>query len=222
MNHPPDRGYFITGTDTEVGKTHVAVALIHHLKKQGLRVSALKPVASGSIQTATGPASPDAQQLQAAANLKLDSPPTNRYLFAPPIAPHIAAKQAGVRIDLQAIKRDADQVAAQADCLVVEGAGGWLVPLTERETMADLAQLLGFPVILVVGMRLGCINHALLSLREIARTGTPLKGWVANHHQAPATKSRPQVKAIQARTNAPLLTEIEFTPAKTKAPIWNL
>lgn len=172
------RGLFVTGTDTGVGKTRVAVALIHALRTRGLRVAAMKPVSAGS---APGELNEDVVALVQAANVDADVRDVNPYAFAEAIAPHIAAELAGVRIDLEAIAEAYARLAAAADVVVVEGAGGWRVPLNEHEDMADLALRLGLPVVLVVGLRLGCLNHALLTAESIALRHVPWAGWVGNH-----------------------------------------
>ena len=151
----PD-GYFVTGTDTGVGKTRVAVALVHALRAQGLRVAVMKPVAAGA---APGALNEDVAALMQAANVAADLRDVNPYCFEPAIAPHVAAEQAGVRIDLDVIAAAFTRLAAHADAVVVEGAGGWRVPLNDTEDMADLAARLGLPVVLVVGLRLGCLNQ---------------------------------------------------------------
>ena len=175
------KGLFVTGTDTGVGKTRVAVALIHALRARGLRVAAMKPVSAGS---APGELNEDVTALLQAANVDADVSDVNPYAFAEPIAPHIAAQQAGVRIELEVIAAAYSRLAAAADVVVVEGAGGWRVPLNERDDMADLAQRLGLPVVLVVGLRLGCLNHALLTAESIAQRQLPWAGWVANHDRS--------------------------------------
>lgn len=217
-----DKGYFITGTDTEIGKTHVSVELIKELANQGLRVSGLKPIASGCEQTANGLRNSDALQLQAAANVDLEYKHINRYSFEPAVAPHIIAKQLGQEIDLSLIKKDVETALAISDLTVVEGAGGWMVPLNKEETVADLAQLLDLPVILVVGIRLGCINHALMSLAEISHAEVPIKGWVANFCTANTELAQEQVFAIKNRTEYPLLAEIKFDPFHKSHNKWEL
>ena len=147
------KGLFVTGTDTGVGKTRVAVALIHALRARGLRVAAMKPVSAGS---APGELNGDVTALLRAANVDADLGDVNPYAFAEPVAPHIAAARAGVRIELDVIDEAYGRLAAAADVVVVEGAGGWRVPLNDRETLADLAIAIGAPVVLVVGPRLGC------------------------------------------------------------------
>ena len=156
----------------------MAVALIQALRAQGLRVAAMKPVSAGS---APGELNEDVMALRQAANVMADVRDVNPYAFEPAIAPHIAAEQAGVRIDLEMIAAAYARLAAVADVVVVEGAGGWRVPLNEHEDMADLAQRLGLPVVLVVGLRLGCLNHALLTAESVARRRLPWAGWVGNH-----------------------------------------
>ncbi|OUR71988.1 dethiobiotin synthase [Methylophaga sp. 41_12_T18] len=182
---------FVTGTDTEVGKTFISVALIELFKQQGLNVAGMKPIASGCQQTQAGLRNEDALALQQQANVELAYELINPYAFAPAIAPHIAAQQAATAIDINVLKSHYQQIQAQADVVVVEGAGGWLVPLNETDTMADLASTLNLPVVLVVGIRLGCINHALLSVAAIKQTGLSLLGWVAND-----LETSPQAKAM--------------------------
>lgn len=206
-------GYFVTGTDTEVGKTWVSVGVITALKQRGLQVAAMKPVSAGCDETEQGLRNSDALWLQRHANVALAYDQVNPYALAPPIAPHIAAGQVGVEIDVKRLRAAYSAMAAQADCVVVEGAGGWLVPLNDRHTMADLAQALGLPVILVVGIRLGCINHALLSAEAIARSGLPLAGWVANRVDRHCEVAQANIQAIAQRIEAPLLGEVPHLAA---------
>jgi len=196
------RGLFVTGTDTGVGKTRVAVALIHALRAQGLRVAAMKPVSAGSVP---GELNEDVAALLQAANVRADIRDVNPYAFDQPVAPHIAAAQAGVRIELAVITAAYSRLAAAADVVVVEGAGGWRVPLNEAEDMADLAQALGLPVVLVVGLRLGCINHALLTAESIARRQVPWAGWVGNHIDPAMACQAENLAALRARLPAPCL-----------------
>jgi dethiobiotin synthetase len=203
-------GFFVTGTDTGVGKTRVAVALIGGLVNSGKRVVGMKPVASGCESRAGGLVNDDALALIAASNVNVRYEEVNPYCFAPAIAPHIAARQAGVVIDRAYIRTSYESLAARADCIVVEGAGGWLVPVTPDATMADIARDCGLPVVLVVGLRLGCINHALLTAQSIALTGLELAGWVAND-PAPAMPERAaSVAEITKRIAAPCLADIPF------------
>ena len=171
---------FITGTDTEIGKTFVSVLLIRALVSRGHRVAGMKPVASGCVVTAEGLRNDDAQKLIAVGNVAAAYHEVNPYAFAPAIAPHIAAAEAGVDISLDVICASYERLSGRADWLVVEGVGGWQVPLGAGFTVADLAVRLSVPVILVVGVRLGCINHALLSVESILASGVEFRGWVAN------------------------------------------
>lgn len=175
------RGFFVTGTDTEIGKTRTAVSVIRALAGAGLRVAAMKPVAAGAERTAVGLRNGDALALAAAANVAADLDLVNPYCLAAPVSPHIAAADAGICIEIAHILQAFHRLADRADCVVVEGAGGWLAPIAERESMADIALALELPVLLVVGLRLGCLNHALLSARAIEASGARLAGWIGNH-----------------------------------------
>ena len=198
-------GLFVTGTDTEVGKTRVSVALLHRLRQQGLRVAGMKPVAAGCEETAAGLRNEDALALQAASSITLAYETLNPYAFAPPIAPHLAAGDAGVTIEIERILTAYHDIAARVDQVIVEGAGGWRVPLNDDQDMSDLAVALGLPVVLVVDIRLGCINHALLSAQAIAVRGLPLAGWVANHAHGDYARSADNIASIEARVGTPLL-----------------
>jgi len=199
------RGYFITGTDTGVGKTLIAAALIYGFVSAGRHVVGMKPVAAGAEFTDGLWLNEDVSQLRAAANVDAPLASVNPYVFAPPIAPHIAASQAGVVISLDKIKAAFSDLAELADMVVVEGAGGFLVPLNDRQDMGDLAAALGLPVILVVGMRLGCINHALLTVAAIEAKGLPLAGWVANVVDAEMPCLEENLATLQQRIAAPHL-----------------
>ncbi len=203
------RGLFVTGTDTGVGKTRVAVALIHALRAQGLRVAAMKPVSAGS---SPGELNEDVVALMQAANVTAALCDINPYAFAEPIAPHLAAQRAGIRIELAVIIEAFYRLAAAADVVVVEGAGGWRVPLNEREDMADLAQSLGLPIVLVVGLRLGFLNHAVLTAESISHRNVPYAGWVANHIDPTMAQPTANVDALRARLPLPCLGVQSFMP----------
>lgn len=175
------RAFFIAGTDTDVGKTTIAAGLLRAARLAGLSTAAVKPVASGCELTDQGLRNSDALALLAECSLGLDYATVNPLAFEPAIAPHIAAHEAGVELSVARLVQAVQPVLArQADFTLVEGAGGWRVPLNAREHLSALPVALGLPVILVVGVRLGCINHALLSAEAIARDGLVLAGWVAN------------------------------------------
>jgi dethiobiotin synthetase len=211
------RGLFVTGTDTGVGKTRVAVALIHALRAQGLRVAVMKPVSAGSVPSELNE---DVAMLLQAANVAADLRDVNPYAFAEPVAPHIAAQQAGVRIDLPVIVAAYSRLAARADVVVVEGAGGWRVPLNEREDMADLAQALGLPIVLVVGLRLGCLNHALLTAESIAARGLPWAGWVGNSIEPEMAQLAANLETLGARLPGPCLGVQDFISNPVLAADW--
>lgn len=173
-------GLFVTGTDTGVGKTLIACALTRALAALGLKVGVLKPVASGSLRTPEGLRNEDALNLAGCANLGQTYPEVNRYCFEPPISPHIAADEANIRIDTGLIAEDFRSLASRADWVVAEGAGGWLAPIGPQETMADLAAALPAQVLLVVGLRLGCLNHAALTRAAIRERSIACAGWIAS------------------------------------------
>lgn len=198
-------GYFITGTDTGIGKTVVTLGLMQHLQDLGLSVAAMKPVATGCERTPKGLRNADALQLQAQASMSLDYERVNPYAFAAPIAPQLAATEAGSRIDIAVIQQGMLQLAGQADRVCVEGIGGWQVPLNDTETVADLAVILDLDVILVVGLRLGCLNHALLTAQSIEASGARLAGWVANCPAAGTEHLDKIIKTLESRLPAPLL-----------------
>lgn len=175
------QAFFIAGTDTDAGKTTIAAGLLHAARRAGLSTAAVKPVASGSESTAEGLRNADALALQAQCVPALPYELVNPYAFAPAIAPHIAAQEAGVVLDVSQLAGRVRQVLELgADFTLVEGAGGWRVPLSGKELLSALPRALDLPVILVVGVRLGCINHALLTAEAIIADGLPLAGWVAN------------------------------------------
>ncbi len=173
--------FFIAGTDTEIGKTTIACGLLEAGNQRGWRTLALKPVAAGAEQTHEGQRNDDAVALMQSASVALSYEQVNPVLLEPPIAPHIAARQAGKRLTVSQLAGYCrGSLMTPSDLALVEGAGGWRVPLSGRETLAGLAVELKLPVILVVGMKLGCLNHALLTAEAIRRDGLPLAGWVAN------------------------------------------
>jgi dethiobiotin synthetase len=177
---PPSSDVFVVGTDTGVGKTLVASALLHVLARRHARVCGMKPVASGAVLAAGGWVSEDAVALRAASTIEVPAALDNPVLLHEPIAPLFAARRAQVEIDVDLLARAYRRLRARADAVVVEGAGGFLVPLGERTTGADLAVALGLPIVLVVGLRLGALNHALLTAEAIRARGLVLAGWVAN------------------------------------------
>lgn len=205
--------YFVTGTDTDVGKTLIASALVAYFAKQGLRSVGMKPIAAGGEYVDGDWHNHDVAQLQAASNVDAPLDWMNPYRFEPPIAPHIAAAQSGVTIEIPKLKQCYQDLATIAEVVIVEGAGGFYVPINPTETLADLAVALQLPVILVVGMRLGCINHALLSVAAIASRGLPLAGWVANQLHPDMPMFAENLASLQQRISAPLLGVVPWQAA---------
>ena len=201
--------WFITGTDTEIGKTYVSCALIRYLTAQGHRVAAMKPVASGCENTSLGLRNDDALGLMAATNVVMSYENVNPFAFEPAIAPHIAAWQAGLTIDIETVSTIAETV--DADYLVVEGVGGWCVPLDNESMLKDLVKVIADEVILVVGMRLGCINHALLTAAQIQRDGAVLKGWIANHVDPDMQAQEENMRTLQTLMPCPLLAVLPWS-----------
>jgi dethiobiotin synthetase len=172
--------YFVTGTDTGVGKTYVACKLITDYVAQGYKVIGMKPVAAGCELVDGRWVNEDVLKLEAASNVQAPRELTNPYSFKPAIAPHIAADKAGINIEINVIKQAFEALTKLADIVIVEGAGGFLVPLNSKESTTDLTVALNIPIILVVGMKLGCINHSLLTVEAIQARNLNLHGWVAN------------------------------------------
>lgn len=203
-------GFFISGTDTGVGKTLVTLGLMNRCKQHGKRVLGMKPVASGCEVTAEGLRNSDALQIQQAGSQIIAYEKINPYAFAPPIAPHIAAQQSGRLIDISLILDHFAELESRSDLVIVEGVGGWEVPLGDDIGMPELAAKLGLPVILVVGIRLGCINHALLTVSAIRATALELAGWVANCVDPDVAVEGGILQSLQARIDAPLLGRIPW------------
>jgi dethiobiotin synthetase len=172
--------FFITGTDTGIGKTWASLSLMRAYRAQGRSVAGMKPVATGGVWRGGRLENEDALALLEAASAPLPYERVNPYVYEPPVSPHIAAAQAGRPIDLERIVKLFNGLAEEFDCLLVEGVGGWAVPLSDRLRVSDLALALGLPVILVVGLRLGCLNHALLTRAALDASGARFAGWIAN------------------------------------------
>lgn len=201
--------YFIAGTDTDVGKTTIAAGLLHAAQLAGLSTLGAKPVASGCEVTPKGLRNADALALMAQSSLKLPYERINPYAFEPAIAPHLAAREAGIDLSVQSLLGPMREILAQqADFTLIEGAGGWRVPLSHHANLSDLAVALKLPVILVVGVRLGCINHALLSAEAIARDGLQLAGWVANIIDPKTSRLEENLASLAERLPAPCLGRV--------------
>ena len=203
---------FVTGTDTDCGKTLVASAVIHAYRALGYRVLGMKPVASGSRLVGGELINEDVQWLRRAANVDVPIETMNPYRFEPAISPHFAAHQAGVQISKDKILAAFKHCQEAADIVVVEGAGGWHVPLSVDLDIAGLAKAMNIPVLLVSGLRLGCINHTLLSLDAIRASGCGTAGWVANLVDRNYSLIKETLASIQARNPAPLIANIPWLP----------
>ncbi|SNS11185.1 dethiobiotin synthetase [Noviherbaspirillum humi] len=197
--------YFVTGTDTEIGKTLIASTLLHALGRTGLKAAGMKPVAAGCEERNGGWFNEDVDSLARAATLTLPRELTTPYLMRQPAAPHIVAALEGVTIDPDHLLSCYRRIAEQADAVVVEGVGGFRVPLTDTFDTADLAQRLGLPVVMTVGLRLGCISHALLTAEAIAARGLTLAGWAANVVDPQMSHMQANLEALRQRLPAPLL-----------------
>jgi dethiobiotin synthetase len=206
------RGVFVTGTDTGIGKTRASVAMLHALRVRGLRASGMKPVASGCESTPDGLRNDDALALIAASDPAPDYATCNPFAFAPPIAPHVAARAAGRTIEAAPILAAYAAIAASADRVVVEGVGGWMAPLSDTLMQAGLVHALDLQVVLVVGLRLGCLSHALLSERAIAGDGCRLAGWIANRVDPAMLAADANLDTLRTRIAAPLLGVLELAP----------
>ena len=228
--------YFITGTNTHVGKTLISCALLKAFAAQGLRVVGMKPIAAGVSLHING-VSPavllantegsneneqheDVKKLRSASNVVASLGQINPYLFRQPIAPHIAARNNNVRIEIPRILQFYRELAAQADVVIIEGVGGFCVPINESETSADMTQQLALPIILVVGVRLGCLNHALLTMSAIEARGLKCAGWVANIVDENMLVQDENIEALQQRINAPLLGIVPWNPTHSSNVDW--
>ena len=202
---------FITGTDTGVGKTLTTASLISELQLSGLRVVGMKPVASGSSRTLDGWRNDDAAIIAQYSSGTPAYALVNPFAFEPPIAPHIAAREEGVEITLDPIVAAFSTLSQNADCVIVEGVGGWCAPLSATLMQADIARALKLPVILVVGLRLGCLNHALLSARAIEADGCTLLGWIGSQVDPDMDRVEENLATLRERLPVPCLGVFPFT-----------
>ena len=212
MSSSNPNALFITGTDTGVGKTLVSVSLVKALVKHGLRVSVMKPIASGSERTPAGLRNADALALAEASNVTVPYATTNPYCFEPAISPHIAAEEAKIDVNVGLIKSRFEALAGGADFVVVEGAGGWYAPISRTQWMADLPKALGIPALLVVGVRLGCLNHALLSKQAIEAAGVEWAGWVANAIDPTLERAAENLSSLERMLGSEPLAVFPFAP----------
>jgi dethiobiotin synthetase len=202
------RAYFVVGTDTGVGKTHATCALLHALARRHARVCGMKPIAAGAVQTPDGLSNEDSIAHRAASTVRVPPALDNPILLPEPLSPHLAAARAGTSIAFDVVLDAVAELRARTDALVVEGAGGFLVPLSETQTGADLAVALGMPLVLVVGMRLGCLNHALLTAQAIRARGLELAGWIANRVDPGFLCPDENLAYLRSHLDAPLWADL--------------
>lgn len=202
------QAFFITGTDTGVGKTFIACKLIQQYVAQGYKVVGMKPVAAGCELVDGEWVNDDVLKLEAASNVKAPRALTNPYSFTEPIAPHIAAELTGKTIEISVIKDAFDALSQLADIVIVEGAGGFLVPLNETETIADLAKALNIPVVLVVGIKLGCINHTILTFEAIMARNIQVHAWVPNRIEPLMLYYANNIASIKANLSSVNMVEV--------------
>jgi dethiobiotin synthetase len=215
------KAFFITGTDTNVGKTLIAAGLLVAAKNKGLTTAALKPVAAGCEKTDEGLRNSDALLLQSVITQPLEYDQMNPYALEAAIAPHIAAQQEKRSLSVDRLSGFCRGVLSSADFTLLEGAGGWRVPLNARETLADLAKNLQLPVIIVVGVRLGCINHALLTFEAIVRDGLPVAGWVANCVDPDMPVLQENIDSLRTRLPIPCLGVVPFLAEQSPEVVAN-
>ncbi|MEN9378836.1 MAG: hypothetical protein RJB15_514 [Pseudomonadota bacterium] len=206
-------GFFITGTDTEVGKTLVSGALLLKLRESGKQAIGFKPVVAGTYTEQNGqPLNEDLETLRIASNLQPGELDLCPYVLDKPAAPHLVAKANGMRLELETMLRAFNDLQKNKDCVVVEGAGGFLVPIDDQFDLGDFAQQIQLPVILVVGMKLGCINHALLTIEAIRARKLVMAGWIANTLDHEMDLLKDNIETLQSRINAPFLGLIPKLP----------
>jgi dethiobiotin synthetase len=199
-------GYFVTGTGTGIGKTLASCALLHAFRAYGKSAVGMKPVVAGCENGKWA----DVELLAAASSIDAPRELINPYALVPPIAPHIAAKQAGIHIDISVICHACIELQKIADIVIVEGVGGFRVPLDDHQDSADMAKALGLPVILVVGMQLGCLNHALLTAQAVCLAGLQFRGWIANRIDPDMHAFDENVATLEQRLDCPLLGVLPF------------
>ncbi len=203
--------YFVVGTDTGIGKTHATCALLHALARRHARVCGMKPIAAGGVQTDDGFSNEDSIAHRAASTVRVPPGLDNPILLPEPLSPHIAAARAGTPIEFGTVLAAVAGLRARTDALVVEGAGGFLVPLSATQTGADLAVALDMPLLLVVGMRLGCLNHALLTAEAIRARGLRLAGWIANRVDPDFLCPEENLAYLSSHLGAPLWADLPFS-----------
>jgi len=209
----PARAIFVSGTDTGIGKTRATLALLEAFKSRGLTVAGMKPIASGCEERKSVLTNQDALAIQSCSSGQIEYADINPYAFAPPIAPHIAAARAGITVDPLAIQDSFHKLAKTYDRIVMEGVGGWRVPLSMDYSTVDLVNSLHLPVVLVVALRLGCINHALLSFECMQNDAVTVAGWIANRLDPDYGETAETIQFLEQHIQAPLLGILPFQPS---------
>ncbi|MDH5219076.1 MAG: dethiobiotin synthase [Gammaproteobacteria bacterium] len=199
------QGYFITGTDTHIGKSIVSASLLHGASQRNLKAAGMKPVATGCLESKDGLRNEDAEMMIQYSTVDLPYELVNPYAFEPPVSPHLAAKHLNEEIRLDKIVESYQAIKEQADMVIVEGVGGWMVPINETELVEDIARAIGLPLLFVVGTRLGCINHALLTMERIKASGLPVAGWIANIMDRNIDFLPEVIDTLRLRIDAPLV-----------------
>lgn len=214
------RGLFVAGTDTGVGKTRVTLGLIRALRQEGVRANGMKPIASGMIEKNGAFINEDAHAIAELSLGIADRSDINPYCFDWAVSPHIAAERAGIVVDLAHIVSAYARLARTCDAVVVEGTGGWLTPIGQDATMADVVGALQLPVVLVVGLRLGCLNHALLSAQAIGNAGASLLGWIGSVIDPAMPALAENLDTLQRRLPAPQLALLPYAQGGERDPAW--
>lgn len=206
-------GYFVTGTDTEVGKTLVSGALILKLREAGIKTIGFKPVVAGTYKNADGTSlNEDLETLRIASNVEVNALSFCPYVLDQPAAPHLVAAERGIKLEMSVITQALQKIQNKADCVVVEGAGGLLIPLNDHEDLGDFAKAINLPIILVVGMKLGCINHSLLTYEAIKARDLNIAGWIANTLDSEMPLLQENLQTLKMRIKAPFLGLISTLP----------
>jgi len=203
-------GFFITGTDTSCGKTEITLGLMQRLQDDQKIVLGMKPIASGATTTTKGLRNEDAVRILKQGTVQVNYSELNPYIYEPPIAPHLAAEEANEQIDLNVISTRYMSLQAQADCVIVEGVGGWRVPFNREQSAAELVQMLNLPVIMIIGLKLGCINHALLTAESIQANNVRFAGWIANEVEPNMLSRDENIATLRAAIKAPCLGIVPY------------
>jgi dethiobiotin synthetase len=199
------QGYFITGTDTNIGKSTVTASLLYGATKRGLQVAGMKPVATGCMESNDGLRNEDAELMMQYSNVDLAYELVNPYAFEPPVSPHLAAKRQNEEIQISTIMDAYHKICEQSDWIIVEGVGGWMVPINETEFVEDIAKAMQLPLLFVIGTRLGCINHSLLAMERIQASGLTVAGWIANIMDRNINFLPEVIDTLRLRIDAPLV-----------------